>query len=176
MITQTQFDKRVKVLYQSQKKMAAPKKWKSGKREGTIRRPGMPVEFSEAQLRAVLMARVGFNVILCPFPFCNAPIDILSLTLDHVVPRALGGGFTLSNMQICCVDCNARKGEISDRGFRLLMTMAQKALDPYDYQTLLSRLKAASAGSRQRFFRGKKDGEQNALPPAAQQYVLEEEF
>ena len=177
MISSTQFDKRVKALYASQKKMAAPKKWKSGKRAGQIRVPGMPVEFSEAQLKKVLMERVGFNVILCPFPFCKVPIDIISLTLDHVVPRMLGGGFTLSNMQICCANCNQMKGQISDHGFRMILTFAQKALDPYDFNTLMSRLKAASAGSGQRFFRDKKKEENVGLIlPPAKQMDLEEEF
>jgi 5-methylcytosine-specific restriction endonuclease McrA len=35
------------------------------------------------------------------------------LTIDHVVPRRLGGGSTWENMVCCCRRCNARKGDKS---------------------------------------------------------------
>lgn len=177
MITQKQFDDRVKKLYASQKSMAAPKKWKSGRRAGTVRHPGYVVEFSESQLRAALWAKVGLNAIPCPY--CHVPIDILSLTLDHVIPRSLGGRFSLENMQICCEDDNHRKGDLSHEAFAMLLAFARRVFSSHDYDTLLKRLKAAHAGSMQRFGRNRDAKARNqTMPmlPAAKQIPLEESF
>ena len=35
------------------------------------------------------------------------------LTIDHVVPRRLGGGATWENLVCCCRRCNAKKGDKS---------------------------------------------------------------
>lgn len=176
MITQKQFDERVKKLYASQKKMASPRKWKSGRRAGTLRHPGFVVEFSEAQLRSALWTKVGVSALPCPY--CRAPIDILNLTLDHVIPRSQDGASTLENMQACCEDCNHMKGEMSHEAFAMLLAFARRAFSSHDYSTLLKRLKAAHAGSSNRFFRDKKNGQPqgNALPPAAEQMQMEEDF
>lgn len=175
MITAKQFDDRVKKLYASQKKMASPRKWKSGRRAGVIRHPGFVVEFSEAQLRSVLMAKVGFNLILCPY--CKQPIDILSLTLDHIVPRSLGGTFTLPNMQCTCVDCNTRKGSMTHEGFMFLITFARKGLGAHDFDVFWKRLKGTNSNHAFQHFRKQNDQQQgNALPPAAEQMQMEKEF
>lgn len=44
------------------------------------------------------------------------------LTLDHVVPRAKGGGNSWTNLVACCVKCNNRKGDrsLADSGMTLL--------------------------------------------------------
>lgn len=41
-----------------------------------------------------------------------------SLTLDHVVPVALGGENTIENAQILCHSCNASKGHRSSADYR----------------------------------------------------------
>src|SRR5215212_596433 len=33
------------------------------------------------------------------------------LTIDHIVPQAVGGGHALSNLQFLCEDCNQRKAD-----------------------------------------------------------------
>ena len=153
MIDMDQFKKRVAALFGSQKGMASAKKWKSGKRAGTIRRPAATMQFTSNQLGKWLWDRVGFNAVPCPY--CGVPIDILSLTIDHVVPRSAGGEFSLGNMQIMCPDCNARKGNLTQKGFVDLLTFARSALSGYDQDVLLKRLKEANSGSANRFFRDK---------------------
>lgn len=31
-------------------------------------------------------------------------------TIDHVKPRSAGGGNSLSNLELCCQECNQNKG------------------------------------------------------------------
>lgn len=153
MITVEQFNDRVKALFKSQQTMAGEKRWKNGKRQGQIRRYAAPLEFDAEDLRMWLARKVGLNAIPCPY--CNAPIDILSLTLDHIRPRSAGGSFALDNMQCTCKDCNERKGNLSGAGFTALVGFMRSQLSPFDMEILWKRLKAANAGSANRFWRDK---------------------
>ena len=42
--------------------------------------------------------------------YCGRQFSTRELTIDHVVPRVMGGGHTWSNLVCACVRCNARKG------------------------------------------------------------------
>ncbi|GAB4344098.1 MAG: HNH endonuclease [Candidatus Abyssubacteria bacterium] len=42
--------------------------------------------------------------------YCGKKFKKTELTLDHVVPRSLGGRSTWENMVLACVQCNVRKG------------------------------------------------------------------
>ena len=161
MIDVEQFKTRGKALWQSQQRMAAARYWKSGKRKGTVRVPARPIHFTEQDLLRWLWRSVGLNAIPCPG--CSTPIDILSLTIDHKTPRAMGGTFELDNMQIICRDCNERKGEVSFEGFEKLMNFIRRELAPVDQATLLNRLKAAHHGAAQRFNRPKGKPKSNAF-------------
>jgi hypothetical protein len=154
MLTVDDFKTRVKALWRSQQNMAAAKKWKTGKHAGTIRVPAAPIEFTEYQFGEWLWKKVGLNAIQCPY--CNAPIDVLSLTVDHITPRSAGGHFELPNMQCICVPCNERKGNFSAQAYDAILQFMRASLGRYDQNILLSRLKAANAGSGRRFFRDKK--------------------
>jgi hypothetical protein len=153
MITVDQFDLRVTDLYKSQQTMSRAKLWKTGKRAGIVRVPKQELQFSRNGLRAALWDRVGLNAIPCPYG-CGTVIDILSLTLDHVVPRAAGGAPSLLNMRPCCKDCNERKGQFTEEAFLQILELARTFSD-YDNRVLMKRLKAASAGSPERFRRNK---------------------
>lgn len=41
--------------------------------------------------------------------YCGRRLPSTELTLDHVVPRCLGGRSTWENLVVACVSCNARK-------------------------------------------------------------------
>lgn len=45
--------------------------------------------------------------------YCGASAPHATLTIDHVVPVALGGGDDPSNLVTACKDCNAGKGSTS---------------------------------------------------------------
>lgn len=155
------FRKRVTALWESQKRMAAPKKYsKFAKRAGQVKRQGIPIHFTKHELEQWLWKRVGLNAIPCTY--CNAPIDILSLTLDHETPRSAGGEFALNNMTECCETCNERKGDLTRPAFEALLRFSRSELSAYDQGILLKRLKAAHQGAPERFFRNKKD---QAPPP-----------
>lgn len=42
--------------------------------------------------------------------YCGHKFPTCELTLDHVVPRSLGGGSSWENLVCACVACNSRKG------------------------------------------------------------------
>jgi len=42
--------------------------------------------------------------------YCESVFPKNELTLDHVVPRFLGGKSTWENVVCCCIQCNRRKG------------------------------------------------------------------
>ena len=42
--------------------------------------------------------------------YCGRRYGISELSLDHIVPRAQGGGNSWENVVCCCVQCNVRKG------------------------------------------------------------------
>ena len=42
--------------------------------------------------------------------YCEQRFSARDLTLDHVVPRSLGGGTTWKNVVAACRDCNRNKG------------------------------------------------------------------
>jgi 5-methylcytosine-specific restriction endonuclease McrA len=45
--------------------------------------------------------------------------------VDHVIPRAVGGGHDLDNLVACCAPCNTRKGARSEGSF-----LAQSSTPP----------------------------------------------
>lgn len=54
--------------------------------------------------RRAIFARDGWAC-----QYCDAKSD---LTVDHVIPRAKGGGSTWDNVVACCAPCNRRKGDM----------------------------------------------------------------
>ncbi len=42
--------------------------------------------------------------------YCGKKLPTSELSLDHVVPRSLGGKSTWENIVCCCIHCNVRKG------------------------------------------------------------------
>ena len=42
--------------------------------------------------------------------YCGKRFPLPELSLDHVIPRSLGGKATWDNVVCCCVACNVRKG------------------------------------------------------------------
>jgi 5-methylcytosine-specific restriction endonuclease McrA len=56
-------------------------------------------------LRAATLSACGRRCAYCALPLC-----LERATLDHVVPRRLGGDTTADNVVVACYDCNVLKG------------------------------------------------------------------
>lgn len=55
--------------------------------------------------------------------YCGKKMDILSLTMDHVVPMSKGGTNTVDNVTVACLSCNVIK---SDRDLDEFLTNRKK--------------------------------------------------
>ncbi len=42
---------------------------------------------------------------------CRVKLKIWEFTIDHVVPISKGGAHSYSNVRICCLPCNQKKGD-----------------------------------------------------------------
>jgi 5-methylcytosine-specific restriction endonuclease McrA len=68
--------------------------------------------------REICAARDGW---VCHY--CQKKLNSGTATLDHVVPRALGGTFRNENLRLACRKCNRRKGAQPPHAFHAyLMT------------------------------------------------------
>lgn len=66
--------------------------------------------------RAALLRRDG--------PLCHWCRTADGTTLDHVIPKALGGTWALTNLVLACFDCNQA------RGLRLHRSLPPERRDP----------------------------------------------
>jgi hypothetical protein len=75
--------------------------------------------FTRRWFQQWLWIAVGLNATLCPY--CRAPIDIITLSLDHKTPLRRGGGPELDNLQVVCKGCNGSKGQFTHEEYSLLV-------------------------------------------------------
>lgn len=66
--------------------------------------------------------KVKVRLLMCERPwvechYCGCRIDAATATLDHIVPRALGGTHSVGNLLLACKPCNAKKGAMSYQKF-----------------------------------------------------------
>ncbi len=138
MISEKDFDDKVGKLYQTMTRRFAGKKWKSGKRQGATRVPKREMPFDRHNLALWLHRLVGLQAVPCPG--CSAPIDILSLTLDHATPVSKGGSLGFENLQPLCGRCNSIKGKMTAdeyKLFRQLMAHPDMAFARQDIEARL---------------------------------------
>ncbi len=148
-MSEKEIQQRIKKMHGLMLRRFGPKFWKSGKRNGQLREPGMTVPFSAAELHSWVMAEVG--IYASPCPFCGTPIDALSLSLDHDVPASRGGSLVLDNLVCCCLKCNKLKGSLTGDEFRGFMLYVRD-LAPAAQSDILTRLNAGAMGMRLRYF------------------------
>lgn len=60
--------------------------------------------------------------------YCGATAADSILTLDHVMPRVLGGGNESGNLVTACLHCNSARKALSIREFA--RTLADDGIDP----------------------------------------------
>ncbi|MGF1467067.1 MAG: HNH endonuclease [Sandaracinaceae bacterium] len=86
--------------------------------------------------RANVLARDGFAC-----QYCGETLPSRDLTLDHVVPRARGGGTTWENTVTACRPCNGRKGNRTPEEAR--MTLRRTPTRPQALTFQLRRMRRA---------------------------------
>lgn len=60
--------------------------------------------------------------------YCGDNLDELQLTVDHVIPKSLGGKFSPSNLITSCRECNSIKGDLNLETFRLRMNLRSSGI------------------------------------------------
>lgn len=51
-------------------------------------------------------------------PICGVPLDLNGCVIDHIVPRILGGGDEIGNLQLLCHHCNCVKADKPFLGYQ----------------------------------------------------------
>ncbi len=87
-----------------------------------IHRPQPQVKLS----RKAVLARDGYRCQYCSRRG-------VKMTIDHVIPRRLGGTFSWENLVCACHACNARKGDRSptEAGMKLIRHPKRPGFIPY---------------------------------------------
>ena len=155
---------------------AKPRYWKTGKRKGLVRVPGIDkLPFTSDDLWQRAIAQVGTGATKCPY--CVAigrPAFIITLAnyvWDHKVPVARGGTHTLDNLFAVCEDCNRLKGSMSYRFFIVLMHWIEIWENPLDRSYVQSCLRTHGVTNKIRF------APKNPVQPVVEAPSLyEEEF
>jgi len=91
--------------------------WKSLKRMDSS--PAMTL----AELRELLRARRWRETLLWHCAFCGAVLALTALSLDHALPRSLGGETKPENLLESCRRCNQVKGAVGQREFHDLCNL-----------------------------------------------------
>ena len=135
---------------------AKTKLWKSGKRKGMVRVPGIEkLSFTSADLWERALEQVGPGVIPCPY--CRAigrpafMITLANYVWDHVVPVTHGGSHDLDNLRAVCEDCNRLKGSLNYNFFIELMQALEEWKDPRDRSYMHACLRTHGVTNKIRF-------------------------
>ena len=142
---------RVHGLYGRMIQRFAEKRWRSGKRQGQLREPAIPIPIIEAELCEWLKAAFPLGCAL-PCRYCGAPIDAMSCSLDHAIPVARGGHINLDNLEAICERCNQLKGGLTPTEFTRLMVWILEQ-HPAAQNDVMKRLLAGAMGMRLRYFK-----------------------
>lgn len=162
---------------------AKPVKWKSGKREGKVKRPGIDrLSFSTEELWQHALRQVGDGVKQCPYCVeIGRPAHLITLAnyqWDHKIPAARGGTHTLDNLFAVCEDCNRCKGHLTYEFFIAIMAAVEKWPDPGDRSSFHACLRTHGISQRLRGFHGKPKPEVPPPPPlpTTGRLALQEDF
>lgn len=60
--------------------------------------------------------------------YCHKPLVLEDATKDHLTPTARGGADTIDNIVPACIECNQRKGVMTEQEFRSAFSSALKTL------------------------------------------------
>lgn len=145
MIEPKQVRERALQLYRDIKKRSEPSYWKNGRLAGRMRWGGVPVPYTRDDFATWLLTTIGCNAFLCPY--CNAPLDVLSMTLDHNVALKANGTNEFNNLVACCADCNNIKGKMTGDDYLMLRKLLRTLAPPAEAE-VLRRLRTGAMAQR----------------------------
>ena len=134
------FDRRSSSIYRGMQSRLAAKVWKSGARQGQVRREKRDLPYTLDQFQAWL------RCILEDQPrceYCHDSIDIMSISPDHAIPLTRDGSLGLPNLRGCCASCNPLKGSLLPGEFRALLS-GLKTFSEAGRSDVLRRLRGAA--------------------------------
>jgi len=90
-------------------------------RFSSMQRRFRPLPFTLTRYREFVIDLLGGVQGLTRCEYCNTPLDLLRLELDHRLPPiSQGGSRGLDNLAPCCMECNQQKGQMSSPAFLAL--------------------------------------------------------
>lgn len=137
---------RIKKVYELMQKRFSEKRDKRGR----IIRYRQDVPFTLAQF-AEFVDAIFHGAVISRCCYCERPIDLLSFVTDHDVPTERGGSLELSNLKLCCSDCNKIKGSLTGQEFMQFMK-GLRTFPESAQKDILKRLRSGAMGMRMRFF------------------------
>ena len=81
--------------------------------------------------------------------YCGKRVPTAEITIDHVVPRSLGGRDTWDNLVTACVPCNSRKGGRTPQTAN--MSLLRRPTKPQSNPTIAQRLQNPKYGAWRAF-------------------------
>lgn len=53
--------------------------------------------------------------------YCNTPLDMKTMSVDHKQPRSRGGSDHIDNLCACCRECNEKKADMTEEEFFIVI-------------------------------------------------------
>lgn len=148
---------RLDAVYSRMRERAKPRKYKSGKRTGSVRIPGIVgLPFTRDEFWEHAVTCIGpTGITRCPYCVeIGRPATLITLVncvFDHKVPVARGGAWELSNLPAVCATCNNEKGHLTYEFFIALMSEIERWPDQKDRAHLCACLRSYGVTQRIRF-------------------------
>ena len=70
--------------------------------------------------------------------YCGIPLDLMAMSIDHVIPRHRGGQSIYENLLAACKDCNTSKNELSVEEYRVRVQKSIQKRRYTQYKNLMS--------------------------------------
>jgi 5-methylcytosine-specific restriction endonuclease McrA len=123
------YHERSSKMYTAMRARFREKRFKSGRRQGSVRVPGRNLDFTQDEFRWFFLLQLGGKADGCgKCNYCNVPLDALNIGFDHMIPVSRGGDLALINLAPTCDSCNRLKGQLTDKEFVRFRQILQQAV------------------------------------------------
>jgi 5-methylcytosine-specific restriction endonuclease McrA len=158
------YEERTESIYGGMRSRVAVKK--SG--TGRIIRAGREIPFTLLEFRAwvLLQFKNDWNGV-CKCEYCNRWLNVQTFVVDHDIPIAppFYGGLDLSNLRMCCEECNRLKGKVTGVKFKLFVAWCLEHLTPAEWADIAGRLKTGAGYQKQMWKLRAQQSKGNGGPP-----------